>query len=85
MKFKSRFRNWINRDDGRLYQADNKELSWHEVVGYLLLVFSAGLYGIPVFAHTELRKYAIVFLATAVILFIIGAFVDAREGNGDRS
>lgn len=34
----SRLRQWVNRDDGRFYQAGNRSLGWLETVCLLLLV-----------------------------------------------
>jgi len=72
-RFRSKFRNWINRDDGRLYQAGNTDLKWYAIVGYLSLVVAVGFFGIPQSIQLGYRPISIIFLVIAVALLIAGA------------
>jgi hypothetical protein len=45
----SKLRQWINRDDGRLYQADNRNLGALEAIGLFLVPVAAFSW----FLHTK--------------------------------
>lgn len=81
MRFNSRIRTWINRDDGRYFRVGNKSLDWHEVTGYLLLVLSLGLFGIPTLEGELVRRLATATFVLAIVLLIGGAVMEIRNGN----
>jgi membrane protease YdiL (CAAX protease family) len=33
-----KLRDWLNRDDGRYFQVENRNLNWYEIVGILLSI-----------------------------------------------
>lgn len=84
MTSKTRIRKWVNRDDGGFYQAGNRDLRWHEVVGNLLFVFALGLYLIPVIADMGVRNFAVWPLLAALLILTRGAIAgDSGNTNAD--
>ena len=83
MKFESRLRTWINRDDGKYYRVGNKNLAWYEVVGNLLFVLALGLFLIPNISGEVTKRLAFVSLALALLLLVGGAVAEARDGTED--
>jgi hypothetical protein len=61
----------------------NKNLAWHEITGYLLLILSLGLFGIPTLEGEMVHQLAFASLALALILLIGGAVVEIRDGKED--
>ena len=66
-----RLRNWINRNNGRLFRIDNRRLRPLEITGHGLLLASVLLWVIDKKIHNGLALYAApIFLAGVGLLFV---------------
>lgn len=72
----TKFRQWVNRDDGRFYRAGNRHVGVIEVVG-LLLVIAALVLGQ---LHAKVGISAIWSLACGVVGLLV-ATLGARRGH----
>lgn len=74
----SKLRQWINRDDGRFYQAGNKSLGALEVVGLLIAVSSAALWQLHVKAGVNIF-WALGAGSIGLLLAIVGGAGKDRD------
>jgi hypothetical protein len=72
MSFFAKFRQWVNRDDGKVYQAGNRSLGVVETVGLLIVVGAIVLWQLHVRAGVSVM-WAGAAGGVGVLLAIVGA------------
>jgi hypothetical protein len=76
-----KFRAWINRDDGKIYRAGNKNLKWIEIVGYLFLIISVVVYLLH--NKTGFNKTWIGWLSLALSVILL-TWANLREARHNK-
>jgi hypothetical protein len=76
MSFFAKFRQWVNRDDGKFYQAGNRSLGAVETVGLLIVVGAIALW--------QLHVKAGLSIMWSVAASVIGLFLAVMGGSGNR-
>jgi hypothetical protein len=74
----SKLRQWINRDDGKFYQAGNRSLGALEVVGLLITASSAALWQLHVKAGVSIF-WALGAGSIGLLLAILGGAWNDRD------
>jgi len=72
MSFFAKLRQWVNRDDGGLYQAGNRSLGAIEIVGLLIFVGAIALWQLHVKAGVSIM-WSIASGSIGLLLSIVGA------------
>jgi hypothetical protein len=75
----SRFRRWINRDDGKWFRIGNESVPWSHALGVLLLI--SGVLSFPL--NRELRSTALNI--TGWILVVVGGFLITGGKKADEN
>jgi hypothetical protein len=73
----SKIRQWINRDDGKFYQAGNRSLGALEIVGLLVFIGSIALWQLHVKAGVSIF-WALAAGAIGLFLTIMGGSSNDR-------
>jgi hypothetical protein len=81
MSFFAKLRQWVNRDDGRLYQAGNRSLGALEIVGLLIFIGALALWQLHVKAGVSIL-WPLASGIVGMLLAIVGA---ASNGCGPRT
>jgi hypothetical protein len=68
----AKLRQWVNRDDGRLYQAGNRPLGATEIVGLLIFVAAIALWQLHVKAGVSIM-WSLASGSIGLLLAIVGA------------
>jgi formate hydrogenlyase subunit 3/multisubunit Na+/H+ antiporter MnhD subunit len=66
----SKLRIWANRDDGRIFQVGNEDLTWKSVTGVLALIAAILLRGLqPTIGFSSVWQYVVAGIGTALLLW----------------
>lgn len=77
-----RFRQWINRDDGRFYQAANRNLNAIETIGWLFFVIAMLAYLLTKKTSMDVAWFGWFSLVTSAVLVVLGTLKsDRNDGN----
>ena len=76
----TKFRQWINRDNGRFYRVGNRRLGVVETVGLLLVVVAIGLWQLHAKAGVS-PAWSIASGVVGLLFAIVGAGGN-RDGSG---
>lgn len=71
MSFFAKLRQWVNRDDGRFYQAGNRSLGAVEIVGLLMFVGAIALWQLHVKAGVSIM-WSLAAGSIGLLLAIVG-------------
>lgn len=69
------FRRWVNRDDGKVYQAGNRVLHPVEIAGYILLPIAMLSYLLTTKAGIDVSWIGWSCLATGCVIIIFDAAI----------
>jgi len=81
MSFFAKLRQWVNRDDGKFYQAGNRSLGAVESVGILIAIGAIGLWQLHVKAGVSIM-WAFAAGGIGLLLAIVGG---AGKDRGPRT
>lgn len=78
MSFFAKLRQWVNRDDGRFYRANNRALGAIEIVGLLIFVGAIVLWQLHVKAGVS-DMWAFTAAGIGLLLAIVGGSGNNRD------
>ena len=80
----NKFRKWINRDDGKIFQVKNENLNSVEIAGYALLVFSFISNAVKNLGIVHMPKLAVIAVAAiALIVIFIGNYKKRKDAQDE--
>ncbi len=81
MKFFAMLRQWVNRDDGKFYQAGNRSLGMVESIGLLIAIGAIGLWQLHAKTGASIM-WALAAGGNGLLLAIVGR---AGKDRGPRT